>query len=157
VSFPLKITWLSPDWHESLIEGIGGPIAHVHCGVHSANLVLQDAETRYPSFSWIKDELRSLFNRLQTSQVRVLLFHAGYHGKTPVIQETKWMTFYEAVIFINQNLAQIVQVPPEFSACDLLRGRTWKSFSDVILCFSKFILKVLADCTFDQISMRGTF
>jgi hypothetical protein len=79
----------------------------------------------------------------------VPLYRVDCRGKISVIQEIKPITLYWAVIFINQKLIQIVQIVPKISACDLLSGRTWRSFSDVIIiCFSKFILKAQADCTF---------
>lgn len=60
------------------------------------------------------------------------------------------MTFYEAVTFINKNLDQIAEALPEVGGSDLFTGSLWRSFSNAIMCFSKSILKVQADCTFLQ-------
>jgi hypothetical protein len=144
----LERTFNPNELRDSLPEWIGKPIAHVHCGVHGTNLALRDLEVRFPSFSRLRDELCSLLNRSRSQDIKTLLYGAGCRGKIPVIQEIKWMTFYAAMTFINNNFGQIVEVLPEVGASNLFAGSLWRSFSDAIMCFSKFALKIQADCTF---------
>ena len=76
---------------------------HVSCGIHTSQLILADLMRENEAFAKFKEGIQALMKHFKQKSVKVVLRRLGVHGKVPLIQDIKWLTYYEAFKFVDGN------------------------------------------------------
>ena len=101
----------------SIQSRTGQPILHISCTIHSAHLILRDLEKESPAFVTFKKGIKNLFAYLRERKVRNQLKELGVKEKVNLIQDIKWLTYYQAFSFIERHRDQVNQIlsrkPPQ--------------------------------------------
>ena len=94
----------------SIQSRTGQPILHISCTIHSAHLILRDLEKESPDFVAFKKGIRNLFAYLRERKIRNQLKELGVREKVNLIQDIKWLTYYQAFCFIERHRDQVNEV-----------------------------------------------
>jgi hypothetical protein len=121
---------------ESLTEFLGKPTLHVHCAVHSVNLVMKDLLDLSPSFAALRQSMMELFAHLRLSAVKAHLRSLGITCKIPKIQEIKWGTFSDAADFLCKHRDAITKT---LTAKPMSREFVWDpEWDEIFLALNLF-------------------
>ena len=91
----------------SIQSRTGQPMLHISCTVHSAHLILRDLEKERPDFATFKKGIKNLFAYLRERKTRTALREIGVTEKVKLIQDIKWLTYYQAFSFIERHRDQV--------------------------------------------------
>lgn len=125
----------------------GQKIMHISCTIHSAHLVLTDLTKKLPDFQTFKKEMKRLFKFLREKKVRQKLADLGVKQKVTLIQEIKWLSFYQAFSFLKRFKGEVENV----LADKTIRARkrptfttipeTWYAYLQALAPLGEFILE----------------
>jgi hypothetical protein len=104
----LERTFCPEQLTESLTEFLGKPTLHVHCAVHSVNLVMNDLMDLSPGFARLRQSLMDRFAHLRLSAVKSQFRSC----KIPKIQEIKWGTFSDFLQNHRDAILKTLAVKP---------------------------------------------
>lgn len=131
----------------SLQSRTGQRILHISCTIHSAHLVLTDLTKKVTDFGKFKKDMKKLFKFLREKKVRQKLKELGVKEKVNLIQEIKWLSFYQAFSFLQRFKSQVENVladrtirarkRPEFTTIP----ETWYSYLRALAPLGEFILE----------------
>ena len=122
---------------------------HISCTVHTANLILRDLEKELPGFVAFKKGIKDLFAFLRERKVRAALKAQGVTEKVQLIQEIKWLTYFQAFTYVKKHRKQIeavVRDPPRHTAKRVPVfeeiPKEWCDFLEALSPLGQFIVTV---------------
>ena len=122
---------------------------HICCTIHTANLILRDLEKELPGFVTFKRGIKDLFSFLRERKVRAALKAHGVTEKVKLIQEIKWLTYYQAFRYVTKYREQIeavVRDPPRHVAKRLPDFKAipeeWCEFLEALSPLGEFIVTI---------------
>ena len=93
---------------ETLSTIAGHSILRIACSIHTSNLILTDLANENEAFRMFREQYAEFFKYLRTKEVRSVL-KPVVSGKIPLIQEIKWLSYYEAGLWMDRNLEVLNQ------------------------------------------------
>ena len=122
---------------------------HISCTVHTANLILRDLEKELPGFANFKRGIKDLFSFLRERKVRAALKARGVREKVQLIQEIKWLTYYQAFRYVTkyrEHIEAVVREPPRHTAKRIPEfqeiPKDWYDFLKALTPLGEFIVTI---------------
>ena len=122
---------------------------HISCTVHTANLILRDLENELPGFANFKRGIKDLFSFLRERKVRAALKARGVREKVQLIQEIKWLTYYQAFRYVTkyrEHIEAVVREPPRHTAKRIPEfqeiPKDWYDFLKALTPLGEFIVTI---------------
>lgn len=122
---------------------------HISCTVHTANLILRDLEKELPGFVAFKKGIKDLFAFLRERKVRAALKALGVREKVQLIQEIKWLTYYQAFTYVTKYREQIeavIREPPSHTPKRVPEfqeiPKDWYDYLEAVAPLGEFIVTI---------------
>ena len=134
----------------SVQELTGLRCIHISCGIHSSQLILVDLLHENRDFALFKNQVQELMKFLKQKQEKKKLRAMGVVKKIPLIQEVKWLTYYEAFTFLDTNKEVLKEYLAQSAATGIVKEipEIWIEFLTVLKPLGEFVLQTQGDSVY---------
>ena len=147
----------------------GTRIIHISCGIHTCQLILVDLMKEDIEFAQFKMELQNLMTYLKTRKVKNFLRDNGLTCKIPMIQDIKWLSYFEVFSFIEKNQAKLNQCLKAWRQYSMTAPvveeipEKWMEYLKTLEPLAHFVLRAQEDSVYlfefreEQIKLKDTW